>query len=65
MKKKKDRNLQDREIGRPWAHLPRDLSMRKVEKAQTMLENEAQRVPNKMNPKRSIPRHTVIKMAKN
>ena len=27
--------------------------------------HEAQRVPNKMNPKRSTPRHTVIKMAKN
>ena len=25
---------------------------------------EAQRIPNKINPKRNAPRHTVIKMAK-
>ena len=25
---------------------------------------EAQRIPNKINPKRTIPRHTVIKIAK-
>lgn len=38
--------------------------MRKVEKAQTMLENEAQRVPNKMNPKRSTQRHIILKWQK-
>ena len=28
------------------------------------MPEEVQRVPNRVNPKRTIPRHTVIKMAK-
>ena len=34
-----------------------------VKKKDTQLQEE-QRVPNKMNPKRSTPRHVIIKMAK-
>ena len=34
------------------------------ERKQTSRSRKHQRVPNKINPKRTIPRHTVIKMAK-
>ena len=35
-----------------------------VKKEADIQVQEAQRVPNKINPKRTIPRHIVIKMAK-
>lgn len=35
-----------------------------LKKGTNIQEQEAQNVPNKMNPNRTTPRHTVIKMAK-
>ena len=35
-----------------------------LEKEADIHVHEAQRIPNKMNPKRSTPRYTIIKMAK-